>query len=376
MHHDTSQTRHARGRAASVPTRASGRCRRLLVPGILAAAMAGVAPTPAPAAVWQGGSGDWTDPTNWDLGTDPDDYPGSPSYPAEFSDMDNNGPGEVAINAGDNIVLNANLFMGAGGATVSQTGGTFEAQNRLDNRTEYHISGGTLTDDGSVQLWLTGGTFHVSDNGAWIRGSSTSPVDFQGGESTIHVSGGNLILGRVNMNTNGTGSRTFRVTGTAATNVEADTLFLLPNAAGGTATAEFIFDSNGVDAINVTATGGGAKLILDNGSGSQGDLSVDVSAYGATNGTEGFVLLDYWLANRRAGEFGNVTVTGAGGALTLGSDANSLGHNEYFIAYDDAVVGDGSAIALYFNIVPEPTTVAVSGLGLLGVLARRHRRGA
>lgn len=328
----------------------------------------------ASAANWQGGDGDWTDPTQWDLGTEANDYPGSPTYPSEFAKLDANGPGVVTVKEGDNIAQGSNIFMGSSGATISHTGGTLSVNLRIDNRTEYNLTGGTLTDDGSSEYWINeGGVFHVSDNGVWQRGATTTSIDYKGA-GTIHVTGGTVTLGRVNMNDAGSGARVFKVTGTEATNVETDTLYLLPPDASSTATAEFVFDVNGIDPINVTATGGGAKLLIDDLAGHQGDLNVDMTSYGSTSGTEGFVLLDYYLPNRRQGEFGDVMITGMNGMLSLGTDKDSLTANQYFLSYDDSDVGDGSSIVLYANIgsIPEPSSLMLLGLGI-GLLLPRAR---
>jgi len=329
---------------------------------------------PLGAAEWQGGDGDWTSVgvDNWGLGIGA--YPGDGTYTAELADMDNNGPGVVTIHAGDNIVQGANIFMGANGASIAQTGGTMTAGVKIDNRTVYNLSGGTLNNSTRAVV-SGGGIYNISGSGIWQPGAAVTLVEYQGA-GEIHVSGGSLTMGRVKMNQGSTGNRVFKVTGTAATNIELDTLNLYGPTISDTATAEFVFDSNGIDPINVTASGGGAKLIIEDlaATGLQGNLGVDLTAYGATSGTEGFVLLDYWLPNRRGGEFGTAAITGINGSLSLGADKDSLLANEYFLSYDDSDIGDGSSIVVYANVIPEPSTFLLLGIALLGLVTLGRRK--
>lgn len=330
--------------------------------------------SPLGAAVWQGGDGNWTNGANWDLAGG---YPGDGTHTSEFADMDNNGTGVVTIQAGDTINMGSTVFMGSTGVSISQTGGSMTIGTRIDNRTEYNLTGGTLTNNSS-QAYVNGGVYNISGSGVWQRGSSTNAVSYQGA-GEIHIFGGTSTMGRVFMDNGTTGNRLFKVTGTTATNVEIDSLSLHGPTTSAIATAEFVFDGIGIDPINVTATGGGAKLIIqDTGDPTlQGNLSADLTAYGATSGTEGFLLLDYFSPTRRNGVFGGVSVTGLNGSLTLGSDKDSLLANEYFLSYDDGTVGDGSSVVLYANVIPEPSSITLMVLAACGaaLLSRTKKRG-
>jgi len=316
----------------------------------------------AQAATWGGGTGNWVS-DNWGLNA-PDGSPGDATYTAEGAMITTGGV--ININPSDSIAVgNAVVFVNNG--IINHSGGTASYGLRLDMRTQYNLSGGTLTDDGSTSWRVnSGGEYNIS-GGSW---STTSALLYQG-SGLLNITGGDVALGAINMDDGThTGTTVFRITGTSAGTLQALTTRLSPNT-GGSSEAQFIFSDSGIDAW--TTQGGTGSLTLTTAGGSA-DLVVDMANY-STAGVQNFTLFDYSTASGAlAGTFGSIAVSSnANGAFTLGSDALSLTPGQYFIDY---AAGDGSDIVLSANnfVIPEPSTLLLMGMSILAMCAFRGFR--
>ena len=290
----------------------------------------------------------------------------------------------------------------AGQGTIGQTGGNFivtpgNGEIRLGENAGgngiWNISGGTGAADAISVGAMTGGsgTINLSDTGAISTGNlrigDNGPglVNQTGG--TMTVTGAfdgqgagtgtyNLGGGRLNLDGTATFDGAFNFSGGAISRSNAGLINLIGNLITQSSNATLKLDANKTFALSGS---------LDNTQG----LTLDLAGMGIPDGT--------FLGTPLTGTLNLGTI---GGAITLGGDAfdvantDLIGFDEVFdigfgpmtatridedAPYNPAsdsvywVDEDGGTVTVQYNVVPEPSSVALM-LGGLALLARRRRR--
>lgn len=245
---------------------------------------------------------------------------------------------------------------------------------------------GSALSNSSNWLTLNGGTLQVSTNNLNLGGNATEGVSLGASGGTFNVDSGrtltiggaggvNLISGSGALTKTGDGTLTLAATNTynGATNVSAGTLYVtgaLSNSAV-TVEANGAIGSNGFNstlANGLTIAAGGALdltnatlssnssgiLSLTGGSLTLGNLTFqDLTGWDWMNAAEGtYELIDGAFSV----DFGSTTYLDAGSAYDFGN-----GRAGYFT--------NGGLNAV---IIPEPSVVLLSGIGLLALFRRRR----
>ena len=228
-------------------------------------------------------------------------------------------------------------------AAVLLVDGTTNNFSSTSDYTQVTVTnGGTLNLNGGA-LTLT--KTSVSNNTQKFFVNNGSTLNFVGGTHTINE----------RIATYGATS-TIRVTGSAATiNVHQQAFF--------NATMDFVFDANGISTFDSDSRLGFSDSTID----------IDVSAY--TGGDATFVLVDTDLFSGsyafNGGGFGTIN--------TITNTAVNAWGGGYDVTYDqslfdgDPVDGFTGQITLTMTAIPEPSSMALLGLGGLALMLRRKR---
>ncbi len=292
----------------------------------------------------------------------------------------------------------------SGIGSINQLGGTFNTAGAGEVRLgenaggqgTWNMAGGTASTDAISVGWSGGGTgnLNISDTANLIVGAGGLRIG-EGGPGTVAVTGGTLTVNG-NLDVQGGAGGTFAIAG-GRVNVNGgiDTSNGTFNFGAGTLSRSNagLIDINGP----LTTADAASTLKLDT------DKTFDIS--GAFDNTPGLTL-DLSGMGIPDGTFLGVPITGTfslgviGGAITLGGDAFDITHTSLF-GFDPVFdLGSGpltatrindetpfnansdsvywidqtaGAVTVKYNVVPEPSSVALM-IGGLVVLARRRRR--
>lgn len=302
---------------------------------------------------WIGGQGvapddpnDWNTIANWSEGYVPTGAGGSATI--------SNG-GKAVISASVGTV--GQVYLGSNPNTSGHiemgTGGIFGANN---NHPWLTIGYWTDADDPISTFKMSGGTF------TGVRTNVGNSGTGYGGRGEFEISGGTLAQAAGSITTH-SGS-TFRVIGSGATKVD-------------------MVGQSGSDITFTVNSGGTLNMQLDNGTSSEGNPGITrikvhntyITQYPTLEGIatfeSGSVLDMGWAAGATPTEGTYLllvadVINDNGLALKTGQDVADGG--------DWSIVWGTGSETLSVTYVPEPATLALLGLGGLGVLIRRKRR--
>lgn len=351
------------------------RIRHLLISTVVSALFAVGAQA---ATLWTNtGTGDWGTGTNWDSG-EPDQN--------DVATIDNGGTAQVTQNGerADGLIIDND-------STVEQTGGsltTYEGGFEIKGGGAYELSGGDLLDndtspsldvfvgfESSGSFIQTGGTFGVVNP----RSISGGHDDFvvgrnSGGDGLFRISGGSFYLNHDNSDfsvgeSNDGAVGQFEVSGSNIDTIQIGRALRLRS----NASTVFELDDGGVTPVRVgtreeNTNQGNAAVQL---AGSLGILLLDEPPL------SDITLIDF---DDPLGDDADAPVTGTFDGLAEGDDVSALyGGLEYVwdITYqgNGSVSGGGNDVMLTdLRVIPEPTTVALFGLGAVTMLLGRKRR--
>lgn len=309
---------------------------------------------------WTAGTGDWSNPANWNLGRVP-----NWNYPDEYVYINNSG---IAQLASPNYGFTNKIFLGvnAGEAgTIKVPGGTL------------YTSWFTLGDKGYGQLDVSGGGY--ADNSYCIIGSnygSTGKVTVDGVSTSMSTS--------VELTVGHAGNGTLRITNGAHVTCRYGRLAFYDRPSVGRVTVDGPGSTwTNTDSLNVGGMGSGILTITNGGlvsiggrlnidtSGDPGDSSILISSGGmlAVEGQadgsitafldlvspyQGTDAVQYWNGS----EWDNI--------------ANATQGVDYTLHYSDGTDPDlPDHTVLTVTAVPEPTTLAL--LVASGMMLKRRR---
>ena len=246
--------------------------------------------------------------------------------------------------------LNQNWYINAGhfdlrnGATLSKTGGVLEIK-------------GTGGDESAATVTLNPGASFASP-GVYIAHNDGFAATFIVNNGGTVVATTNIALGTWGTDASDGNTRTgvgvFKVIGDGGT-IGADDFSISKNSK-----AVFELDGTGISTIQV----GDELKIWDDGSGNPaGILSVDTSARGV-----GQYTVDLFTYGSLSGTFGTVQILYGGDLLTPGTGTVKGTYNL------DYTAGTGNKTVRLTYYSPEPATLALMGLGGLGLVLGRKRR--
>ena len=268
------------------------------------------------------------------------------------------------LNVSDAGVVDANfdpdsfLTVGSGSATglVNQTGGSVSSNSWITigegaaSSGEYNLSGGTLTtgaltvgqaDAGTTgELNVSGASTVNANTGLWVGrgefggGGAAGILEISGSSATVTASA-DVHFGGFNF---------------AAADAVGDLSFIAD--AGGVSTLDVL----GSVFLNDGTTVGGSNLFVD--------LTQDANF--GTFGSSGTALEILLIDNANNGVTGTFAGLAEGASISIGGGL--FGTLSY-------VGGDGNdvSVTVFTAAIPEPSSVLIASLGLLGLVARRRR---
>lgn len=318
--------------------------------------------------------------------------------------VDLSGSGSLVKTGGGHILLGASSSNG----TINQTGGSLITAGagqvllgeNAGGQGTWNMSAGTASVDGIRVGWSGGGSGNFNLGNATVNVGTEGIIIAENGSGTLAQAGGTLtVAGNFDVQSNGTG--TYSLTGGRL------------NANGGldTGTGSFLFGSGtlsrssaGVLAISgpITTRGPLSTIKLDNNktftiSGAfdnNSGLTLDLTGAGIPDGTYlgtpitgslslgtigGLIALQGNAPGDNAFDIGHTSLSGFDDIFDLGFGsltATRINEDAAFNAATDSVYWideDGGNVTVQYNVVPEPSSVALMIGGLL-VLARRRRR--
>jgi hypothetical protein len=248
--------------------------------------------------------------------------------------IDVNNLGVLNVSGGSLSTSALNVYSGG---SANLTGGTSTLGGASTIDGALTVNGGILTfdTDGDNDMAVSGAGTLVLQSGT-LNTTATAAGDLLTLNADVAISGGAVDLnGQIAV------GQEFRVDGTGAASINLERI-------SGTSdgTFKFVFAAEGVDTIQVDAW-----MTLGNAS-----LDVDGTAYAGSETS--FVLLD---AVNNTANFASYNVTGFG---TEGVDWEIV-----------QTLGSGTSADVVLNIIPEPATIGMLGLGgLLTLFVRRYLR--
>ena len=291
----------------------------------------------------------------------------------------------VAVNTISGIASSATVkLMGTGGnqisGAVTVSGGTFDMNGKDETVTGLALTGSSITGGAASEL------------------TSTSAFDMQSGSADVVLAGG-VGLAKT---TGGTVTLSQASTYTGATTVSAGTLLVTGSLVSDVSVSGGLFGGGGTVG-DLTLTGGthapgvspGIDTVDNYNLGASATLEIEID--GTTVGTQydqvdvtgtvdlagtldvvlgyapevgdAFMIIDNDAVDAVSGTFSGLA---EGGTFSETYDSTDYEFKVYYAANNVGGLGDGNDVVL--EVIPEPATLAVTGLGALALLARRRRR--
>lgn len=292
----------------------------------------------AAVVTWDGVDGEYTDGINWDTDTVPNTAGGDTAV-INAGNVNYTPGGDLTIGGGGSLQINGGSWTQSGGVAWIQVGDG-----------SIVVSGGTFNQGTAGNIVLTGGGSFVVNGGTFNQGSGGFEVN---ATSSISVSAGTANLNG-NLIYQPTTSVAVSLSGTGTINVAGEfkpvETFTMSS---GTLDTALISFADGTGGINFT----GGQISLDGAGTFSGFYApTEDKSINFTTGSTGVLFFkNYTLAD--LAEDGFLT----NNAIQYNGDIDAGAFNVFEV--------DGG---VQVSLVPEPGALALIGMGLLSVAARRR----